>query len=223
MMDKSSIMKDGQVTTINSDAVVFKGTLFRFGYPVLKKKNFFFNVYFWRRERQRASRGRGEREGDTKSEAGSRLSAVSTEPNAGLEPTNCEIMTWAKVRRLTDWATQAPHGYLVLKGLPCTQESGDSIKSWSSIYRYPLANYPTSLNRLSQSVKWANFTYFTRLGRLRQKHTWKCFVQMLNRTAILTERTWTSDQKPDWKAVCKFPGKPGNQMWSFCSNFLSSL
>ena len=39
------------------------------------------------------SRGRAEREGDTESEAGSRLRAVSTEPDAGLEPTNCEIMT----------------------------------------------------------------------------------------------------------------------------------
>ena len=37
-------------------------------------------------------RGRG-REGDTESEAGSRLRAVSTEPNAGLEPMNFEIMT----------------------------------------------------------------------------------------------------------------------------------
>ena len=34
-----------------------------------------------------------EREGDTESEAGSRLHAVSTEPNAGLESTNCEIVT----------------------------------------------------------------------------------------------------------------------------------
>ena len=34
-----------------------------------------------------------EREGDTESEAGSRLRAGSTEPNTGLEPTNREIMT----------------------------------------------------------------------------------------------------------------------------------
>ena len=39
------------------------------------------------------SRGGAEREGDTESEAGSRLRAVSTEPDAGLEPANCEIMT----------------------------------------------------------------------------------------------------------------------------------
>ena len=49
-----------------------------------------------------------EREGDTESKAGSRLWAVSTEPDAGLEPTDREIMTWAEVGRLTDGATQAP-------------------------------------------------------------------------------------------------------------------
>ena len=37
------------------------------------------------------SRGGAEREGDTESEAGSRLQAVSTEPDTGLEPTNREI------------------------------------------------------------------------------------------------------------------------------------
>ena len=38
--------------------------------------------------------GRGrETEGDTESEAGSRLRAISTEPDAGLELTDPEIMT----------------------------------------------------------------------------------------------------------------------------------
>ena len=39
------------------------------------------------------SGGGAEREGDTESEAGSRLWAVSTEPDAGLELTDHEIMT----------------------------------------------------------------------------------------------------------------------------------
>ena len=39
------------------------------------------------------SRGGAEREGDTESEAGSRLRAVSTEPDVGLKPTDREIMT----------------------------------------------------------------------------------------------------------------------------------
>ena len=38
------------------------------------------------------SGGGAEREGDTESEAGSRLWAVSTEPNAGLELTDHQIM-----------------------------------------------------------------------------------------------------------------------------------
>ena len=36
------------------------------------------------------------------------LRAVSTEPDVGLELTNHEVMTWAEVGCLTDWATQAP-------------------------------------------------------------------------------------------------------------------
>ena len=51
------------------------------------------------RERERQSMsmsmsmGGAEREGDTESKAGSRLRAVSTELDAGLKPTNPEIMT----------------------------------------------------------------------------------------------------------------------------------
>ena len=48
----------------------------------------FFNVYFFESERASARKkqwGGAEREGDTESEAGSWLWAVSTEPNTGLE------------------------------------------------------------------------------------------------------------------------------------------
>ena len=58
--------------------------------------NFFLMFIFERekeRGRQSASGGRTEREGDTESEAGSRLRAVSAEPDAGLELTNHVIMT----------------------------------------------------------------------------------------------------------------------------------
>ena len=64
-------------------------------------------IYFLR-DRQSVSRAGAEREGNTESEAGSRLWAVSTEPDAGLKLTNREIMTWAKVRHSTNWATQVP-------------------------------------------------------------------------------------------------------------------
>ena len=59
--------------------------------------------------------GGAEREGDTESETGSRLWAVSTEPDAGLELTDREIMTWAKVGCPTDQATQAPLIRSILK------------------------------------------------------------------------------------------------------------
>ena len=40
--------------------------------------------------------GGAEREGDTESETGSRLRAISPEPDAGLELTDREIVTWLK-------------------------------------------------------------------------------------------------------------------------------
>ena len=49
--------------------------------------------------------GEEQRERETESEAGSRLWAVSTESNAGLEPMNHEIMTQAEAGRLIDLTT----------------------------------------------------------------------------------------------------------------------
>ena len=73
---------------------------------------FFLNVILLLRERQRVSRRGGK--GDIESEAGSRLWAVSTEPNMGLKLINHRIMTWAKVGGLTDCATQAPLDIVIL-------------------------------------------------------------------------------------------------------------
>ena len=64
-------------------------------------------ILFFRVTEDKLGRGR-EREGDTESKAVSRLWDVCTEPDKGLEPTNCEIMTWVEVGHLTDWTTQAP-------------------------------------------------------------------------------------------------------------------
>ena len=75
--------------------------------------HFFFNAYLFLRERKSTSGEGAGKEGDIESEAGSRLWAVSTEPDVGLEPTNCEIVTWAEVGRSTDWAPQAPLGLLI--------------------------------------------------------------------------------------------------------------
>ena len=71
-------------------------------------KHFFVFMIYFEGERDRAWAREGQREGDTESEAGSRLRAVSTEPDAGLELMDREIVPWAEVRCLTDWATQAP-------------------------------------------------------------------------------------------------------------------
>ena len=43
-------------------------------------------------------------------------SADSAEPDVKLKPTNCEIMTWAEVWYLTDWATQVLQEALILIG-----------------------------------------------------------------------------------------------------------
>ena len=51
---------------------------------------FLMFLYFLR---HRAQAGEGQREKETQYEAGSRLRAVSTEPDTGPEPTNCEIVT----------------------------------------------------------------------------------------------------------------------------------
>ena len=60
-------------------------------------------IYFSESERETEQDWDGaEREGDTESQAGSKLWAVSTEPNTGLKPINREVMIWAQVGRLTD-------------------------------------------------------------------------------------------------------------------------
>ena len=50
-------------------------------------------MFIFETERDRAGTGEGQREGDTESETGSRLRAVSTEPDVGLELPDREIMT----------------------------------------------------------------------------------------------------------------------------------
>ena len=93
-------------------------------------------IHFLRdRGRQSGSGGGAEREAETESEAGFSLWAVSTEPRAGLEPTNCEIMTRAEVRRPTDWATQVPQEISVLRKhgtWPHDPEIKSHMPNWAS-------------------------------------------------------------------------------------------
>ena len=103
-----------------------------------------FIYYFW--DRDRAWTGEAQRErGDTESEMGSRLWAVRTEPDVGLEPTNCEIMTWVEVRPLTDWATQMPSVvYFINSTLAFVLEDikwMDAFKSYGSEHVYCSASW----------------------------------------------------------------------------------
>ena len=69
-------------------------------------------LFIFERERQSIGGGGAEREGDAESQAGPRVWDVSTEPDVGLEPTDREIMTWAEIEGLTDWATQVPKAFI---------------------------------------------------------------------------------------------------------------
>ena len=96
----------------------------------------FLNVYLVLRERERAYTSRGGTERERETEGLSRLHAVSTEPNMGLEPTNREIMTWALVGCLTHWATQVPQERLFYRSMSkCFKESSPQLttmnKSWA--------------------------------------------------------------------------------------------
>ena len=67
------------------------------------------DIYFERQHKWGRGRERG------RQRIPSRLHTASIEPNMGLEPTNGEILTWAEVGPLTDWAIQAPQQWVKLK------------------------------------------------------------------------------------------------------------
>ena len=69
-----------------------------------------FKVYLLLRETGETKReqGRGRERGRHRIRSRLQGQAVNTEPDVGFELTNREIMTWAEVRCLTDWATQVP-------------------------------------------------------------------------------------------------------------------
>ena len=68
-------------------------------YPVSLSVFFKFIYLFWEREREiKYVQGRGER---GKERIPRRLHTVRTEPDLGLHPTNCEIMTWVKIKSQT--------------------------------------------------------------------------------------------------------------------------
>ena len=81
-------------------------------------------TYLWERDKGRVQAGKTGRKEDTElnQAPGSWLLAISTQPNMELELTNSEILTRAKVRPFTDWATQAPQiHYFSYVSHNCTQ------------------------------------------------------------------------------------------------------
>ena len=70
----------------------------------------FLYLFSFEKQWDKAWAGEGQRQEETQNlkQTPGFEKAVSTEPDAGLEPMNCEIMTWAEVGRSTNWATQAP-------------------------------------------------------------------------------------------------------------------
>ena len=87
------------------------------------------------------SRGGAEREGDTESEAGSRIWAVSTERDVGLKLTNCEIVTRAEIKSpaFNDWATQAPRANKINDGLDVgvTEEQSRPLLGYVTCQKLP--------------------------------------------------------------------------------------
>ena len=82
--------------TIRQSQMVVHSFLF-----VFFKYIFLMFISFWERDSTWAGEGQRER-------GRHRIWTVSTEPNVGLELMSHEIMTWAWVGCLTDWATWAP-------------------------------------------------------------------------------------------------------------------
>ena len=64
-------------------------------------------MFIFARGRDRVWAVEGQKE-ETESEAVSRLPAVSTEPDAGVEHKNHEVTTQAEVPHWNNWVTQAP-------------------------------------------------------------------------------------------------------------------
>ena len=68
-----------------------------------------FLMFIFEREREREHEQGKSRERGTQ-RIWSRLCTISAKPNGELEPTDCEIMTWAEVGCSTNWTTQAHQG-----------------------------------------------------------------------------------------------------------------
>ena len=122
-------------------------------------------IYFWERERVREAGSKAEREGDTKSKAGSRLWAVSTEPNAGLELMSREIMTWVEGRVVNRLSHPGAPEFTVLDKCsvlafspcpflptPCPQWKSSQRSLWPGVFRSSLHPLIVSIHCLETTL-----------------------------------------------------------------------
>ena len=133
-----------------------------------------FNVYLFlgKRERQSMSGAGAEREGDTESEAGSRLWAVSTEPDAGLKLTDREILTWAKVGMLNRLSQPGAPSSLFLVDLYLSEKKqrdkmGETLlQIWWILPRSYTAPRSLPMGRVSSvGVEFTSFLWNERVTR----------------------------------------------------------
>ena len=93
--------------------------------------------YFWERERERESMngGRAGRKRERQKIQRELCSALTADSRmGGLELTNHEIMTWAEVGRLIDWATQAPLIPLLNSHLKISTLQDEPYDSFFSVF-----------------------------------------------------------------------------------------
>ena len=91
---------------------------------------FFFNffltfIYFRDREKQSMNGEGAEREGDTESEAGSRLWAISPEPDVGAQthrPRDCDLSWSRTLNRLSHPGAPTMCLFLIVQSKGCAQE-----------------------------------------------------------------------------------------------------
>ena len=92
-------------------------------------------IYFWERERHthRVWAGEGQREtGRHRIWSGLQAPSCQHRADVGLEPTNCEIMTWTEVGHSTDWATQAPLENFLIQS-PTRGSNPWAVRSWPEL------------------------------------------------------------------------------------------
>ena len=131
------------------------------------------------RERERAWAREGQRQRDTESEADFRLWAVSTEPDTGLKPTNCEIITWDKTGCPTNWATQAP-------------------LSFGVILKLDLANTTTYIMHTLQTVEFCPVHYNINIQYCWRHATCSSFFSVLRMRYYVQFFTSTSGLQAVW-------------------------